>query len=325
MLKANKSNLSSLAKNIIEKDNIHMLCHQYPDGDTIGSAVALSLALLQKGKRVKLLCCDKIPSKYDYITRYLDNIEFDPNFVIAVDIADENLLGDLKNYYTGKIDICIDHHEKNSNYAKECLIDSTAAATTEMIYKLIKEMDVEISREIAESIYTGISTDTGCFKYANATYETYLIAANMIKYGARASMINKIMFDTKTIEKIKLEKLILDTLKLYFDDSCATIYLTKSMIEKSQASADDLDGIASIPRKINGVLVGITFREKDNNEFKISVRSEDPINACKICSEFGGGGHKNAAGCTIQGSMDEVVSKVLDSVQKELKYLKEEY
>lgn len=319
MLKANKSELSSLAKNIIKKDNIHVLCHQYPDGDTIGSAVALSLALLQKGKRVKLLCCDKIPSKYDYITRYLEDSDFNPNFVIAVDVADENLLGDLKNSYRNKIDICIDHHEKNSNYAKECFIDPDAAATSEIIYKLIKEMNVEISREIAESIYTGISTDTGCFKYANATYETYLIAADMIKCGARASMINKIMFDTKTIEKIKLEKLILDTVKLYFDKRCATIYLSKAMIEESQVSADDLDGISSIPRKISGVLVGITFREKDNNEFKVSVRSEDPINACKICSEFGGGGHKNAAGCTIKGSLDEVVSKVLDSVKKELK------
>jgi len=156
-------NLSAIAKNIIEKDDIYVLCHQYPDGDTIGSAVALSLALLQKGKRVKLLCSDQIPDKYSYITQYLNNnINFESKFIIAVDVASEKLLGDLE-YYSNKIDLCIDHHEINSNYAKETFVDSKAAATTEIIYKLIKEMDIEISRAIAESIYTGITTDTGCF------------------------------------------------------------------------------------------------------------------------------------------------------------------
>lgn len=320
MLKASDINLKKVASKILSKDNIYILCHQYPDGDTIGSALALSLALLQKGKRAKLLCSDKIPNKYSYITNKLEVLNFEPEYIISVDVADEKLLGSNLKKYEKDIDLCIDHHQKNTGYAKETIIDSSAAATAQIIYKLIKEMDVEVTKAIADCIYTGITTDTGCFKYANATEETYLIAADMLKYGASASTINKIMFDTKSIAKIRLEKLIYESLKFYFNNTCATIYLTKSMIEESKAEDDDLDGISSIPRMIAGVKVGVTFREKENNEFKISVRTEGEIDACKICEAFDGGGHKNAAGCSIKGSLSEIEKKLILKIGESLNF-----
>ena len=193
MSKQDNQCLNQIAQILENQDNIHVLCHQYPDGDTIGSAAALCLAFLQKGKRAKLICDDEIPSKYNYITDCLNKEDFKAEFIIAVDVADENLLGDLDRY-KGNIDVCIDHHKKNSNYAKMCFVDPDAAATTEIIYKLLNLMHIDITPCIAECLYTGITTDTGCFKYPNATYETYLLAAEMIKCGARASMINKIMF-----------------------------------------------------------------------------------------------------------------------------------
>lgn len=320
MLKAININLKRIASEILSKDNVYILCHQYPDGDTIGSALALTLALLQKGKRAKLLCSDKIPNKYSYMINKLEVLDFEPEYIISVDVADKNLLGDNLKKYEKNIDLCIDHHQKNTGYAKKTIIDPTAAATAQIIYKLIKKMDVEITKTIANCIYTGITTDTGCFKYANATQETYSIAAEMLKYGANAFMINQIMFDTKSIEKIRLEKLIYESLKFYFNNTCATIYLTKEMIEESKAGEDDLEGISSIPKKIAGVKVGVTFREKENNEFKISVRTEGEIDACEICEAFNGGGHKNAAGCSMKGNLSEIEEKILLKIEESLKF-----
>lgn len=166
----NKSvSLHDAVKLLLEADDIYLLCHQYPDGDTLGSAAALYLGLRQKGKRVSIRCGDPIPQKYDYMFEGIEFPDFEPQFICAVDIADPQLLGQRLSPYAQRVDLCIDHHGSNTKYARQYVIRPEAASTTEIMYDLLFTMEAEITSQIADCIYTGITTDTGCFRYTNAT------------------------------------------------------------------------------------------------------------------------------------------------------------
>ena len=162
-------------------------------------------------------------------------------------------------------------------------------------------MDIKIDSYIAACIYTGISTDTGCFKYSNTSPESHIMAAQMMEYGIDFAEINRVMFDTKTRGRIKIEGRLMEQMKFFFDGKVAIIAVTERMKEETGVTDDDLEGITSLPRKVEGVLVGVTIREKQNGLFKISVRTHAPIDASLICQKFGGGGHSRAAGCAIEG------------------------
>lgn len=223
--------------------------------------------------------------------------------------------------YKDKIDICIDHHGSGKKYAKQCFIDPKAAATAEIIYDLINLLNIKIDIPIANCIYTGISTDTGCFKYSNTTSKTHKIASKLLDIGADVYKINKAMFDMKSKARIKLEKLVMDTLEFSLDDKCASICITNEMIEKTKVDDSEIDGFASIPRCIDGVLIGVTIREKGNELYKVSIRTGEEIQANLICEHFGGGGHSASAGCVIDGSIEEVKKKVLNVCENKIKEL----
>ncbi|MCI9272923.1 MAG: bifunctional oligoribonuclease/PAP phosphatase NrnA [Clostridiales bacterium] len=309
-----ESNLQKAAEFLKQADKIEILSHQYPDGDTIGSAAALCRALRKMGKQAQIYCNDPFPGKFQYMMEGLTPQSFESQAVVAVDIADTQLLGPRMMQYATRVDWCIDHHGSNTHYAQNWVVDPTAAATTEIIARLIVEMGVEIDREIAACIYTGITTDTGCFRYTNATPATYRIAADMMEKGVDAAYINRVMFDTKSRARLELERRVLDTMAFYFQGQCAVIYVTKRMMKESGASDDDMDGLASLPRQVEGVKVGITMREKEDGSFKISLRSNNGINASEICSKFGGGGHPAAAGCVLHGSVEEARQSIVQAV-----------
>ena len=301
-----------------KQDNIFILTHQYPDGDTLGSACALCLALQSLGKNAKILNNDTIPSKYRYLFDGIKEQEFSPEYLVSVDVADCQLLGENLSMYGNKVDLCIDHHGSNVQYAKESFINSDAAATAEIIYDLIRVLRIEINQKIASCIYTGISTDTGCFKYANVTPKTHLIAADLLKTGIDAAKINRLMFDKKSRQRIELEKLVMGTMEFFFDSRCAFIYITNEMCKQAGVSEEDLDGLASIPRKVDGVIAGATFREKQSGIFKISLRVDGTLDASAICAKFGGGGHKAAAGCVIGGGLTTAKQQILEAIKAEM-------
>ena len=207
--------LAECGQRLLEADDIYILSHQYPDGDTLGSAAALCRLLLQKGKRVRTLCSDEIPKKFADLYQGLPQEEFSPAFVVAVDVADVKLLGKKLEHFGDKIDLCIDHHGSNKRYARWNYVDPTAAAAAEMIAQLANLWGVALDPAVADAIFTGITTDTGCFKYTNATSRTYRIAADMIDAGADASRINRIMFDTKSRARLEIERRVLDTMRFY--------------------------------------------------------------------------------------------------------------
>ena len=308
--------IEQAAKELLTYDNIAVLMHKSPDGDAIGCAYALCIALQRLGKKAKPFCSDPVPDKYSYITDGLLDQEFEAERVVSVDLADEQLFGDSLAQFIGRVDLCIDHHGSNTGFAKIGVIDPSAGACAQLIAKLLTEMGVEIDGLIADAVFTGITTDTGCFRFSNATSQSYRIAADMIDMGAQSAYINRIMFDTKSRQRIALEKMALESLRFYCDDKAACVRLTKEMMRLSGAEESDTDGIASIPRQIEGVKVGVTLREKDDGVFRISVRTTGEIDASAICALFGGGGHRGAAGCSIKGSADEAERKIISAVSK---------
>lgn len=309
-----ESNLQQAAEFLMGAQDVVILSHQYPDGDTTGSAAALCRALRKLGKRAQMVCNDPFPEKFQSMLEGLSPQEFTPKAVVAVDIADAQLLGPGMTSYADRVDWCIDHHGSNTHYAKNWVVDPTAAATTEMICRLVGLLGVEIDEKIAECIYTGITTDTGCFRYTNATPATYRIAADMMEKGVNAAYINRVMFDTKSRARLELERRVLDTMDFYCNDKCAIIYVTRQMVAESGAGDGDMDGIASLPRQVEGVKVGVTMREKEDGSFKLSLRSNGSINASEICAQFGGGGHPAAAGCVLRGSVEEAKAQILQAI-----------
>ncbi len=296
--------------------DVVILTHQYPDGDTIGSALALYRALLTLGKRARVECTDEIPEKYDYLLSGITFEAFEPQFVVAVDVADDKLLGSLKDTYNGRIDLCIDHHGSNTEYADYLLLKANYAAAAMVVYEVIREMQIALDSAMAECLYTGISTDTGCFKYSNADAYTHRMAADMMDIGIRYDMINRTMFDVKSRARVELERLALSGMRFFRGGKIAVMPITCDMIAQSGAAENDMEGLAPMPRQIEGVWVGVTMREKPNGEYKISVRTGNHADASAICKELGGGGHIRAAGCSLTMPLDDAIQTMVDTIVK---------
>ena len=299
--------------------DIEILSHHCPDGDTLGCAAALCRALQRMGKRARCTCADPVSEKYSFLFDGIERQEFPAQFVVSVDVADSKLLGPvLAAKHAGKIDLCIDHHGSHQDFAENSYVDSTAAAACEIIYEVICRLGIEPDQVIAQAVYTGITTDTGCFRYSNTTARTHEIAAKVIRTGIDAGDINRRMFETKTRARLEMERSVLDSIAFYFDARCAVMCISRAMIEASGADEGDLDGLSAIPRQIEGVLVGVTMRERKIGGYKVSLRTQPQVNAAKICAEFGGGGHAAAAGCTLEEDFEPARERLLAAIGKVL-------
>ncbi len=307
---------SLAAKSLLEANNILIITHLRPDGDTLGSAYALYYALKDIGKNVCVACHTKITPKYQIITNGQSDLKplFAPNFIVAVDIADVKLFGVSLKKYAEKIDISIDHHPTNEGYAKLNVIEPNSSSTGEVVLKIIEKMGVNVSKQIADCIYISISTDTGCFRYANTTADSFRTAAKLFDLGADVNYFNRRFFEIRTRCQIEIERLALQNLNFYRNGTVAIIVVTLDMINKTGATEDDVEGLSAFPRIIEGVEVGMTIREIKQNEFKVSSRSNGLIDVAEICSKYGGGGHKRAAGCTIKGDIKDIEKSLVDSI-----------
>ncbi len=303
---------------ILKEDSILLLCHKNPDGDTLGSAAALYHALCALGKQTAVLCADPIPSMYRYMQIEVFRQQFEPQFIVAVDVASIQLFGDAISEYTQHVDLCIDHHSSNSGYAYGTLLDSTAAATAELMYELIPMLGVEITPLIADCLYTGLSTDTGCFRFSNTTAHTHQVAAGLMELGARVEELNEILFESKSKGRMAAERMALDSLEYYYEDRCALIVLTKEQIAESGVAPSELEGMTGLPRMIEGVEVGITIRQQPSGSYKISVRTTRGVDACAIARRLGGGGHTRAAGCELEGTLENAKAAIVAEAGREL-------
>ena len=303
-------------------ENVLILCHKNPDGDTIGCAGALCLALKALGKNAAVLCSDPIPSLYDFMGLELFDSSFTPGFVVAVDVASIQLFGDRNNVqkYAEHVDLCIDHHASNSGYAYETLLDPGAAAACELMIDVIEEMGVPLTPAIADCLYTGISTDTGCFRFSSTTARTHKAAARVMEAGANIEMLNARLFESRSRGRIEIEKMALESLEYFFDGRCAMICLTWDQIVTSGVAGAELEDLTSLPRSIEGVEVGLTLRQQKDGSYRISIRTAGAVDACAIARHLGGGGHARAAGGEISGNLDNARYAVLGEVRKELEH-----
>jgi len=297
------------------KNNILILSHASPDGDTLGCAFSLWNALHALGKRARVLCPDPLPERFSCLYEGYTEEAFREEYIVAVDVAALQLLGQCRETYAERIDLCIDHHPSNGLYAaKTCLVPE-AAACCEILAKIIPLMGVQLTPLIANCLYTGVSTDTGCFKFSNTTAATHRTAALLIECGADFRTINERLFDTKSRARVQIEREALSSMRFYAEDRIALIAISQAMA--AMADESDLDGISSLPRMIEGVEVGITLREKPDGTVKASVRTTSAVDASGLCARFGGGGHARAAGCTLDANL-ETAAKTLVSAAEEL-------
>ena len=300
-------------------DNVHILTHQSPDGDTLGSGFALYFALRAMNKRAAVICPDGIIQRYRFICQgYEEEETFEPECVIAVDIADPGLMGEVQQKYENIVDLCIDHHISNTMYAKKTLVNPNASAACEVMYHLFSELGTKIDDNIARCLYTGIATDTGCFKYSNTTPSAHIIAAEMIGYNIDFATINREMFDIKSKERLYLEQHIVDHMETYHNEKCAVLCITEDLCTRLGVDMEELDGVAGLPLQIQGMEVAVTMKEKKPGVYKISMRSAGKINVSRICQQLGGGGHVNAAGCLVTGGIDDAKAQIVEVVGKAL-------
>lgn len=298
-------------------ENVLVLTHANPDGDTLGSGFALVRILRQLGKKARLINNEEIPKKFSYLYEDLKQEDFREETVIGVDIADRVLLGkETEEKYGDRVNLAIDHHGTNRLFAEKTYVEADSASCCEIIFLLAKALGVTIDKGIADCLYTGCSTDTGCFRYSNVTERTHKIAAELLSFGADHAAINVKMFETKSFSLIKLQTMALEQLELHFDGRVSFLTVTRKMLDETGARDDEIDALVALSRQIEGVQVGVTFKEKPDGVFKASVRTHEGINAADICSAFSGGGHERAAGCSFSVPIEQAKSRMLSELQK---------
>lgn len=301
-------------------DHILILSHTSPDGDTLGSAAALVRSLQQLGKQAFFACAEKPDPKFDYLLAGISQNEGQPRHIVTVDVADKSLLGVLEKEYGDKVELAIDHHGTHAEFSEKKWVDTASASTTEMMALLLQELGVRLDKSIADCIYTGLTTDTGCFRYRNVTPRTHRVAAQMLEAGADGGEINRKMFESKSRQQVEAERRVLDTMEFFCGGKCAMAFVPQLIYRETGATESDLDGVATLPRQVEGVILGITVKEKEGGGIKVSVRTNPPANAADFCKRFGGGGHPGAAGCSFsRGGIKEIGEKMKEACEAYLK------
>ncbi len=306
------------AARLLKADNILILTHKNPDGDAIGSGIAIAHALRQKGKKCRVAWSGELASYFSLITdSYTADWFSEPGFVLAVDLANARLLPDETSCYADKVDMVIDHHATSVPFAAETLLEAAASCCAEIIIKVILAMGCEVTAEIANCIYVGLATDTGCFRYSNTTADNHLLAARLVSLGVDIAKFNEEIFGQKSRARVEIERRALAGMEFTSGGKICIITITRSMLEETKCIESDIEGIATIPKAIEGVEAGITRREQENGNWKISLRTAS-LDASEICSIFGGGGHLRAAGCECSGTPFEIKVALVAAINKRL-------
>lgn len=295
-----------------------IITHRNPDGDCIGAGFAMKDILEQLGIRSRVVCHDDFPKRYEFLTEGGAGEEFEPQTIISVDVADTKLMGKYEEIYGDRVQLCIDHHISNKNYAEKTLLRADAAAACEVIYNLAEFMGLTITKHCAMCLYTGIATDSGCFKYACTTPATHEVAAHIMRgYDIDFARINRYMFDVKSVGRVKLESRLNEMLETYLDGKLCIIAVTRDMMSELGVSDDELEGFAPLTIQYESAEVGIFIRQRAD-DYKCSFRSADGVNVSEICEKLGGGGHAKAAGCNISGNLDDIKKQLIEAVGKAL-------
>lgn len=295
-------------------DNVLILTHVRPDGDTVGCAAALCAGLRGLGKTAYLLPNPGLTdTTAPYFAPYAAPADFAPDRVVSTDIATLGLLPENAKPYGERVDLAIDHHPSFEAFGKANILRAEAGACGELLYDILKELG-PITPEIALPLYVAVSTDTGCFAYANTTAGTHRVAAALMETGIDYRTVNKVFFRTKTRKRMQLEGAMLGDCEFYDQGRVAVLSVPISLMERFQATESDAEDLSALGPQIQGVDCAITLRELREDVWKISLRTGERINATRTCGLLGGGGHAAAAGCTVEAPWAEAKRRILDAV-----------
>ncbi len=311
---------NGVAEVLRREDSFLLVSHINPDGDSIGSLAAMSLLLSRLEKEHLIYLHDEAPERYRFLLTGLpvtrDAAAAGNRVVLALDSSDPARLGQLQGLAgDGSYLVNIDHHVSNTGYGRISLVDTRAAATGEIIYRLARLLQVEISTKMAEALYTSISTDTGSFKYDGTTEETFRIMADLLGTGFSLRKLSLKLFDEMSPSGLCLLRAGLQSMVFTAENKIASMTVTDAVLAACRAGEEHLDGLVNYAVNVKGVEVGLLFRVKESGEIKVGFRSKR-VDVSKIAGSLGGGGHKKAAGCTIKGSLKEARAKVLVRVAK---------
>lgn len=297
-------------------DNVLILTHVRPDGDTVGCAAALCAGLRALGKTAYLLPNSELTdTTAPYFAPYAAPDNFKPEKVVSTDIATVGLFPENAKPYIGNIDLAIDHHPSFESFGKENIVRPEAAACGELMYDILVTLG-PITPEIALPLYVALSTDTGCFAYNNTSAQTHAVAAALIRTGIDFKTVNKVFFRTKTRKRMQLEGAMLDAMEFFDRDRVVILSVPISLMERVQASETDAEDLSALGGQIEGVDCAVTMRELRPDVWKMSVRTSARINATNVCSVLGGGGHAAAAGCTVSAAWPEAKRRILDAIRQ---------
>lgn len=303
----------------VERDHFAILTHRRPDGDTVGSAAALCRILRNQGKTAHVLENPEVTDRYAYLFDGISKSAAAENDVlVAVDVAAPNMLPVCFEQYLDSIALRIDHHGSATSFTEYELVDPQAAACAEIIYDVMMELWGELDRNTAEAMYIAVSTDTGCFRFSNTTDHTFLVAAACAAAGAPIYELNQKLFETNTLAKLRMQAWIVEHLKMLRCGRRAIVAIPKAVEEAIGVTEDDMDNISNFPRTVAGVQMAATLRQTRDGMTKISIRAIPGFDATQVAKQFGGGGHKGAAGASTHMSLEETAAAVERAMTEEM-------
>jgi phosphoesterase RecJ-like protein len=321
-----KAMLEEAARFIRGRDHFLVVSHVDPDGDAAGSTCAVGCILEQCGKRFTLINEGEIPRKFAHLHGFervvnlkRDRPETRFRHIISVDCADFARFGSAQELFADDYELLnIDHHSTNDRFGAVNVVKPDAAATAEILYDLIHTMGLPWTKESAECVYTGLLTDTGGFRYSNTTPKVMRIASELLAHGVEGAKLAGALLETVSYAHILLLKRALATLAFTEDRRIAWMVVDRNDLAAAGAKMSELEGLVNYPRNIEGVDIGILFKEVGEDQYKISLRSGENADVSAVAQRFGGGGHVRAAGVTVNGKREDVIARVIEAAKAAL-------
>lgn len=306
---------SEAAAYLLQRDHYAILTHRRPDGDTLGSAAFLCLGLRQLGKTAWILENPEITEKYQHLHKGLTKPDYEAgDTLISVDVAAPEMLPSCFMKLLPQIDLRIDHHGASTSFTPYELVEPAAAACGEILHDVMQQLRVQMDVPMANALYTAVSTDTGCFRYANTTHHTLHVAAACAAVSPDLFDINQALFETNSLGRLRLQGWIVENARFFAGGRIVVCAIPKKVEEDLGLSEDDLENVSGFPRSIAGVEIAATLRESEDGSIKVSVRALPKYDAAGICGKYGGGGHRGAAGVTLHMSLEEAAQAMINAM-----------
>ena len=294
-----------------------IVTHRRPDGDTLGSAAVLCRGLRQLGKTAHVLENPEITPKYTFLLEGLTKAAPAENdTILCVDVASPGMLPECFAPLQNRMSLRIDHHKSDTSFTENELVDPKCAACGQLVWRILAQMGAFLDKDIATALYTAISTDTGCFRFANTQPETFRLASSCAEYCDDLYKLNHTLFETNSLARLKIQGWMAQNARFLREGKFCVCPIPLSVEKELGVTEDDMENISGFPRTIEGVELAVTLRQENEHKVKLSVRCTPQWDASAVCAQLGGGGHRGAAGASVEMTLEEAVEAVISIIEK---------